>query len=155
MSDRTFLQIEICDAPDAELAAIETVFETFDLRYEQESDSTESEGRIRFGSTAQNEEICCGSASLIAQKLIACAPGASWSLWEDPKYEWLGDLFLYTPTLGVFNADCSSGGDAVFTASEVLMIWANNESEAARRLALGETHRQALAEVAAAVTPEA
>jgi hypothetical protein len=39
--------------------------------------------------------------------------------WEDPKYEYLGEVHLNHPDLGVFVADCDAQGRPVFTSDAI------------------------------------
>lgn len=142
MSDRTYFQIVIYAAPADERAAIERIFEQYDIGYGETRDS-DGFYRVVLGAQANTHEIRCGSASDIAQELVHHAPRSSWELWEDPAYEWLGDVRRYTPDLGLFTAECTSEGCPVFTVAEVLQMV--TQSEQSRLRALGETHRKALA----------
>lgn len=43
-------------------------------------------------------------------------------MWEDPKYEWLGSVFLFAPSLGEFSADCDAHGNPVFSAQALRQL---------------------------------
>ncbi|GAB36188.1 hypothetical protein [Gordonia otitidis] len=148
MSDRTCFQIVIYAAPDNEVTAIEHIFEQYDIGYRETSDS-ESLYKVVLGAHAHSYEIRCGSATDISQELIRHAPGSSWELWEDPAYEWLGDVHRYTPELGLFAAECTSEGCPVFTVAEVLQMV--TQTEQSRLRALGEAHRKALTTLGEAI----
>ena len=66
-----------------------------------------------------DSEMSCGSADEHADNLIAAAPGCSFVLWEDPKYEWLGSVEAYTPELGRFTAECDANGTPVLTPEAI------------------------------------
>lgn len=61
----------------------------------------------------------------VGKEIAALAPGASFECWTDPKYEYLGSLFACTPQDGVFEQECDSDGNPVFTRKEVLDIVAD------------------------------
>ena len=64
-------------------------------------------------------EISCGSADEYATALIKAAPGASFVLWEDPAYQWLGSLRAYAPDLGEYAAECDANGIVTLTPEEI------------------------------------
>lgn len=59
-----------------------------------------------------------GSSANIATELAAL--GATFQCWEEPYGEWLGDVHLHVPGLGMFSAECDAAGAVVFGTSEVL-----------------------------------
>ena len=63
-----------------------------------------------------HSDISVGSCAEIAAALPA---EAAWKVWEDPKYEHLGEVHLNHPDLGVFVADCDAQGHPVFTSEEI------------------------------------
>lgn len=66
-----------------------------------------------------------GTAGTIAAELREAAPGCSFVVWEDPKYQWLGSLEAYTPALGRFSADCDSDGVVLCTLTEATRLIEN------------------------------
>lgn len=146
MSDRTPVQLTVSACPTEQVGAVLDVIESYGLHLEYVEDGQPGDDQLGLALTYMDPEISCGSAQKIAQELQNHAPDASWEIWEDPKYEWLGDLYRYTPELGVFSAECDAEGTAVFTADEVhkLAILPNTVNEPARAYALGETHHSAL-----------
>jgi len=63
-----------------------------------------------------HSEISVGSSAEIAAALPS---DAAWKVWEDPKYEHLGEVHLNHPDLGVFVADCDAQGRPVFTSDAI------------------------------------
>lgn len=78
-----------------------------------------------------HSDISVGSSAEIAAAMPA---EAAWKVWEDPKYEHLGEVHLNHPDLGVFVADCDAQGRPVFTSEEIDRLI---ESTDADRLQLG------------------
>lgn len=67
-------------------------------------------------------EMPVGTATITAAALRSAAPGCSFVLWEDPKYEYLGTACAYAPDLGPFEANCDSDGTPVFSLGEVMSL---------------------------------
>ncbi|WP_181273658.1 hypothetical protein [Brevibacterium oceani] len=151
MSDRTHVQLIVHDCPPDQAAAVLSIIDQHDLHLEYVEDGQPADGQLGLGLTYMDPEVVCGSAQLIAQELEQSAPGASWEVWEDPKYEWLGDLYRFTPTFGPWTANCDAEGTPVFTPDEVhrLAVLPNTVDEPARARALGEAHADALRALAA------
>ncbi len=55
----------------------------------------------------------------LGQRIYENVSAQAWKLWEDPKYEHLGEVHLNHPDLGVFVADCDAQGRPVFTSEEL------------------------------------
>ena len=60
-------------------------------------------------------------------------------MWEDPVYEWLGELHARTPELGHFTGECTEAGDVVLTLGEILEIL---DGAASLRAARAGLHRR-------------
>lgn len=149
MADRTYFQLTVHHCPEDQVGAVLDIIAEHGLHPEYE-DGGPREDQLALGLTYMDDETRCGSADTIAHQLVEQAPQASFELWEDPKYEWLGDLRRYTPQLGVFAADCDSEGNAVFTVEKVKNLAALPDTvnaatgDSPRARALGETHAAAL-----------
>ncbi len=72
--------------------------------------------RLELGRGYIHSEISVGSSAEIAAALPS---DAAWKVWEDPKYEHLGEVHLNHPDLGVFVADCDAQGRPVFTSDAI------------------------------------
>lgn len=140
MSDRTPLQLQILDCPLSQVQAVIDLVDQMGLHLEHVSDGQAADDHLGLGLTYMNDQTRCGSAQEIAQHLQQVAPDASWQVWEDPKYEWLGTLFRFTPALGLFAANCDAAGTPVFTDERVLELHESPELLAE----LGMNHIDAL-----------
>jgi hypothetical protein len=117
MGDRTWFQAVIFDCPPNQAQAVLDVFDEYGIH--PGDDVTVPDGHLALGATYVNEDILCGSAQETAARLQVDAPQSSWELWEDPKLEWLGDIWRYTPMLGAWTAQCSSQGTPVFSDDHI------------------------------------
>ena len=115
MADRTSARLIIHDCPADQVRAVLDVIRNYDLTDEGQP----KDDRITLGESWSAYEISCGSASEIDSALQATAPGASWTVWEDPAYEWLGDIYRYVSGLGSWSAQCNADGEPVFTRRAV------------------------------------
>lgn len=148
MSDRTPIQLIVADCPLDQTQAILDLIEDKSLVIEYVDQTNPPEGQLGLGLSYMDYETTCGSSAEIAKHLQEVAPGASWTVWEDPAYEWLDKINMFTPELGLFTAECSTEGDAVFTADEILTIESRCSSRDALKTELGFDHRDALRELA-------
>lgn len=114
MGDRTTFQVHIYACPEDQR---EEAFSALG-RYIGEPDDGDPDGF--------NMLICydarVGTGSELADELVKVAPGVSFVMWEDPACLWLGDLYAYTPGLGMFTCACDANGTPVMTAPEVTKI---------------------------------
>src|SRR5699024_7462220 len=101
-----------------------------------------ADDQLGLGLTYMDPEVPCGSAQLIAQTLQESAPRASWEVWEDPAYEWLRDLYRFTPDLGLWTSNSDARGSRRFTPADAPRLAAlpNTADAPARARALGQTH---------------
>ena len=136
MSDRTNFQVYVYECPeDQHDAAVDAIREVAG-EWEEGSADDLAAGLIMY-------DARCGIAGEMAAALAEAVPGASFYLWEDPAYEWLGDVYAYTPALGMFTAECDSNGEPMFRLSDVLATigTANGDAEAVKR-AMGGPWRE-------------
>lgn len=122
MSDRTPLQLRIVHCPPNRVRPILDVIEEYDLHPDPADQAGLDENHLGFNVLYLGLEVRCGSAAETAKTLQSIAPDASWEVWEDPKFEWLGDLYRFTPKLGVWTSECDNSGDAVFKAGEITAL---------------------------------
>jgi len=132
MGDRTCHQVYVYDCPKDQVRAVQEALE--DYGWEESPKG----GRISAIERYFADELSCGTSGDIATALREAAPGASFVVWEDPKYEWLGEMHAYTPALGEYGAQCDSYGRPVFGWDEITPVL----DEAAQA---GEDARAALA----------
>lgn len=141
MGDRTGLTVTIYDCPKDQVGAVLLALEEYHLELDE----------LTLGEVYQEYEVYCGSSDELAAVLVNTAPGASWEVYEDPKYEWLGSINRYTPALGRWSAACDSEGSAVFNAEQVLKLMADLGPDAPiskLREALGGSWEDALVDLA-------
>lgn len=141
MSDRTYFELKIVECPASQISEVRAVLLGHSL--------LDDDHVLRIGDSYTVDEIRCGTAEEVADELRVRAPGASWVCWEAPKYEWLGDLYRFTPELGVFTAECDGDGEPRFPPFHIqALLDSLGTDQAAWKRALGVTHRDALTEKA-------
>lgn len=148
MSDRTHIQLRVLDCPLDQAQAVIDLIDQENLGLEFVEDDQPSTNQLGLGLAYINDEITCGSADLIAKHLQEIAPGASWEVWEDPAYSWLGTLIRFTPDLGVFTADCDVDGVPYFTDQQVLDFVDENMLSNQLKTRLGRNHAVVLNDLA-------
>lgn len=116
MSDRGHRTLHIYDvkAIQSERDAVEAILAKEGLSRE---DDVEDDTLTGLWS---DDEARLDAHDEIAGALIAAMPGIAFAIWNDPKYEYLGGISLYTPELGVYSADCDADGNVVKTAHEIV-----------------------------------
>lgn len=117
MSEHTPYQLTVLDCPEAEREAVVGIINEYGLTPEWMGGPSIEE--LHLGLQYTDDSASFGIAPDLAALLIERAPGATWYGWADPVDVWLGDLTMYTPTLGLFSNACDADGNAVFTADAV------------------------------------
>lgn len=158
MGDQTCVQLIVYACPPDQTRAIRQQIDNYDLtEHEQRCISAPGQVHSRWENLPEDQimlnhlylgtSVPCGSADDIGAALAEEAPGAIWEVWEDPKYEWLGDLRRYAPSLGLFKAECGSDGQPLFTATELrdLLAKVRRGDDIARDL--GDPWEQLIAEM--------
>ncbi|MFG1857447.1 DUF3145 family protein [Actinomadura geliboluensis] len=145
MSDRTPVQLQILDCPLQQAQAVIDLIDHVGLHLEFVDDRQPANDQLGLGLSYMNNELVCGSAAEIAEALQQAAPDASWELWENPDRTSLGDLYRFTPALGLWSAACSAEGNALFTSTQILGL-VDNDGFSRTRLEtkLGIPHAEAL-----------
>lgn len=121
MGDRTPIEIIVYSCPPERVNAVLDVFEEFRLgnKFGLPGDPVpgpSDQRSLELGRRYIHSDISVGSSAEIAAALPA---EAAWKVWEDPKYEHLGEVHLNHPDLGVFVADCDAQGRPMFTSEEI------------------------------------
>ena len=124
MGDRTPIEVIVYSCPPERVNAVLEVFEEFGLGHEFVLPGDPAPGpanasrqrRLELSRGYIDSEVSVGSGGEIAAALPA---EAAWKVWEDAKYEHLGEAHLNHPDLGVFVADCDAQDRPVFTSEEV------------------------------------
>ena len=112
MSDRTTFQVYLYECPEDQREAALGAIREVAGEWDEGAADQPGEGFTIY-------EARLGTAMDTAHRLAEAAPGASFYMWEDPAYEYLGDVYAYTPALGMFTAQCDSYGEPVFTLSQI------------------------------------
>lgn len=125
MADRTPIEVRVFACPVEDVATVLEVLDDHGLLPHS------GEPQLELCSGYISAEVPVGSSEEIA---AALPRSAAWQVWEDPKYEHLGEVHLHHPDLGVFRAECDAQGRAVFTADEVDRMVTDADDD---RVALG------------------
>lgn len=121
MGDRTPIEAVVCSCPPERVTIVLEVFAEFGLGEEFVLHGAHHPGDghprgLELGHGYIRSEIAVGSSAEIAAALPS---EAAWKVWEDPKYEHLGEVHLNHPDLGVFVADCDAQGRPMFSSEEI------------------------------------
>lgn len=122
MSDRTNLQAYVYDCPEDQRTAAHDVLAGdygLGLDWDARKPGSGAGDELNMTEAYTDDQMRVGSAREVAEALREAAPGASFVLWEDPAYEWLGDVFAYTPKLGMFSAPCDANAVPMFTGEQM------------------------------------
>lgn len=120
MGDRTAFQLVILDGSPAVLDLVSVTIDAYGLSEEWGSNQSHQKPAV-LGRRYVDDEASIGITGEIKTDLAAIDDGSlGYVMWEDPKYEWLGDLVIVSPTLGVFDHPCDAEGNPVFRSDEVL-----------------------------------
>lgn len=130
MGDYTNLQLFVHDCPDDQAAALVEVIIDHELHVDWDGPLAKA-GELHIGTPYTSRGATGDESEHLADALIDAAPGASFTTWTDPKYEWLGVVVRYTPDLGRHQADCDQQGQAVFGEQEILRAIGNHPALAA------------------------
>jgi hypothetical protein len=125
MADRTPIEVRVFACPVEDVGMVVDVLDEHGLLPQPPETGLElCRGYMRAESPVGSSE-----------EIAAALPRSSaWQVWEDPKYEHLGQVFLHHPDLGVFRAECDAYGRAVFSGDEVDQIVARTGDD---RVTLG------------------
>jgi hypothetical protein len=127
MGDRTALQITIAECPESEVEDVLNILSEYGLG---------EDDPLTLGVEYLNDEISCGSSDELASALREQAPGTSFEVWEDPKYEWLGSLNV-TAEGQHFGAECDANGQALWTSEQVIKVFTDVSEVSVLREHLG------------------
>lgn len=118
MGDRTNLQVTVHACAEDKRGRIWTAIA--DTIGEPDfGEGPPQDGLVALGEQYGANEVSCGSASELSRQLIEIDPTIVFMLWEDPKYEWLGEVVIYVPELGLWRQECTAEGSAVLYLEQV------------------------------------
>jgi hypothetical protein len=83
-----------------------------------------------------SENFRCGDTDDLGDKLEALR--VVFEIWEEPKYEWLGELTAYHPDLGRLSRQCDADGEIVCRVGDIFAIENRDEDPSMRWLAVRE-----------------
>lgn len=126
MSDSTNLTMHVTSASDEIRDLARNAFEEYSggvMHYEDET----NENTLTIGAN----ECRCGSADELHASLLAIVAeyeqDFAWYVYEDPAYEWLGDVRVHVPGFEDFQAECDSDGQPVLSAMKLKNILAGGD----------------------------
>lgn len=155
MSDRSYAQVVIHDCPPEQRAAALAALAAYEGGIRQRFDWPEAT-KLAIGERYGYDEADLDSHDQLTAALMAAAPGASFAVWVDPKYEYPGVLTMYTPALGECSGLCDADGEPYAERRELAAIIAIDdraEREAALDRAVGNSWYRALHPEAVAPAP--
>ena len=116
MSDRSRATITIYDCPQSKQRAVVDLLNENGFAEEWLSDQ-EVSSPLRLGEEYVAGEVSVGSCGEIGPELATL--GATFELWQDPVYEWDGDIYIHVPSLGSFQGSCDANGTIHVSVAEV------------------------------------
>ena len=117
MSDRSALTLHIHDCPADQATAALAVIDEHGLNMEWVDPAPADV--LYAGRAYTDDEASLGSEDTIASALIEAAPGCAFTIWQDPKYEYDGELAMYDPVLGRFSCRCNANGEPHLTVDVI------------------------------------
>jgi hypothetical protein len=127
MSDRTSHTLIVHQTTPEEAGAFLTVIEEYGL---DEFGPDVDAGDVALGEKYMCDEHPVGGSTDAATYLEKHAPNSVWTVWEDPKYEWLGSVYVHAPGLGSWTAACDANGIGYFSADEIRAAVRDGELDA-------------------------
>lgn len=117
----TQLQLFIYDCPQDQAWAAWQVIDRHELDQDWDGPAPRA-GELVVGMAYTHRSTSGDASHTLADELAQAAPGISFLVWTDPAADWQGCLARYTLGLGMFKADCTGEGQAVFGGSEILGV---------------------------------
>jgi hypothetical protein len=118
MGDWTSGTVTIHACPPHRVRTVLAAFAEYGLVYEDATNDT----TLHVGECYSADEFRCGSATRLTTELIKQAPEGTFTVYEEPAFEWLGTTCTYVPGLGLFSTDCGTTGDPLFSQTHVLEL---------------------------------
>jgi hypothetical protein len=112
MGDRSYMQISIYDCPTKQRQVGELLAGYVSL-------DGEDPRQVAVGEQYTVEEISLGSLKELAGSLTELAPRCSFTGWQDPFGQDLGDRVAYCPRWGRFDGECTGSGDVVLDHEQI------------------------------------
>lgn len=124
MGDRTWGQIVVLELgaeyPDQIQAFLDVIRET-GLSYQGGDGDVDPFKTLMVGPDCfyGDDQVTCGFVAEHLAALAEAAPNATWWGYESPYGDWLGEVLMHTPALGVWRGNCDDNGDPVFHAEKI------------------------------------
>lgn len=129
MSDTCNAALSVTDCPEDQRAALLAAVEELDMgseAYDSPEDTTAP--LLSWGWNDAQLDL----NETIAAALIEAAPGATFTTYAEPAYEYPGCVTMYAPDLGRFDGVCDADGVPYVTATELRKV---TDLDSMRRLA--------------------
>lgn len=111
MSDRAACQVIVHSCPKYQRGALmKAIEDAFEFGPWDENPSREG-GELVLGERYGAEEMSLGAYDWVSDDLEKAAPGAAFTCWSDPKYEYDGGMTMRHPKLGRWTGGCDSMGN--------------------------------------------
>lgn len=133
MPDQTAASLTLHSCLPHRVRAVRAVLEQHDF-----IDSTDDQGRVSVTLGVPytvSESFPVGDSAAVSRALMEAAPEVSFTVYEEPAYDWLGEIFVYVPHLGVFPASCDNSGTPLLPQPYLLNI--EDQEPAERQMRLG------------------
>lgn len=146
MGDRTSMRAVIYDCPPENAGLVLDALNEYFGRYtgDGEVPADFDAGVLTLFAQHETYETSVGNSAELSSALQEIS-GVAFEVSEDPKYEFLGDVHCYVPSLGYWHASAESGGGAVFTGEEILKWFDTDLSREQIQEKLGQPWTTALA----------
>lgn len=150
MGDYSNAQLTVYSCPPEEVRAFTRLIDEYGLKDDWCGDNPPA-NEIILGHTYCDNDVNIG----FVNDYTVDAPNSAWVRWNDPKYEYLGDLEIHVPGLGYFRAQCNADGEAQFSTDQIIAAIEKQPADAGRDqilMAIGELTGKQWNEAIAALT---
>lgn len=129
VGDYTSFQMRIYAVPKGQRSTVCEILNEYGLgsewsdswsRFSPQWSKKRLKAAIKEGIEFTEHEFRVGNAAELANHLEDCE--VTFDMHDDPKYEWMGERYMYHPELGSFSATCDAQGNAVITDHEVANV---------------------------------
>lgn len=123
MGDRTGCTLEVRSV-DAGVDVLQALVACVEPEWEPPCDESWEEWASRDDVVRVDvPQVAVGSSGEMAQAMVEVMAERGvetwWRVWEDPAYEWLGEVWCYEPSVGLFRAECDASGHPVVYAQQI------------------------------------
>jgi hypothetical protein len=121
MGDYTSMSGLLYAVPKYKTRGVARLFNEYDIDEDYQNngpiawDGTKVRSIIVRGLRFTSYDFRCGHSEYLADELQAL--GCTFELYEEPKYEWLGELHMFHPELGRLDTLCDADGEPLIPIS--------------------------------------